>query len=53
MHMTNFVSKIDKKNILKGVNFTNLKTPGGYTVKSKSQVVYLHLSQTPGDDYAF
>jgi hypothetical protein len=35
MHMTNFVSKIDK-NILRGVNFTNLKTPGGYIAKSKS-----------------
>ena len=52
MHMTNFVSKIEK-NILRGVNFTNLKTPGGYIAKSKPQGVCLQLSQTPGDDYAF
>jgi hypothetical protein len=30
MHMTNFVSKIDKKNILREINFINLKTPSGY-----------------------
>ena len=53
MHMTNFVSKIDKKNILRRVNFTNLKTPGGYITKSKSQRVCLQLSQTLGGDYAF
>ena len=53
MHMTNFVSKIDKKNILRRVNFTNLKTPGGYIAKSKPQGVCLQLSQTPGGDYAF
>ena len=52
MHMANFVSKIDKKNILRGINFTNLKTPGGYFVKSKSQRVCLQLNQTPGGDYA-
>ena len=50
MHMTNFVSKIDK-NILRGVNFINLKTPGGYIAKSKLQGVCLQLSQTPGGDY--
>ena len=27
------------KNILRGVNFTNLKTPSGYIAKSKSQGV--------------
>ena len=47
MHMTNFVSKI-AKNILRGINFTNLKTPGGYITKSKPQGVCLQLSQTPG-----
>ena len=52
MHMTNFVSKIDK-NILRRVNFTNLKTSGGYIAKSKSQEVCLQLSQTLGGDYAF
>jgi hypothetical protein len=31
---------------------TNLKTPGGYIAKSKSQGVCLQLSQTPGGDYA-
>jgi hypothetical protein len=40
------------KNILKGVNFTNLKTLSGYIAKSKPQGVCLQLSQTPGDDYA-
>jgi hypothetical protein len=40
------------KNILRGVNFTNLKTPGGYIAKSKLQEVCLQLSQTPGGDYA-
>ena len=40
------------KNILRGVNFTNLKTPGGYIAKSKPQGICLQLSQTPGDDYA-
>jgi hypothetical protein len=34
------------KNILRGVNFTNLKTPCGYIVKSKSQGVCLQLSQS-------
>ena len=34
------------KNILRGVNFTNLKTSGGYIVKSKPQGVCLQLSQT-------
>ena len=37
MHITNFVSKIDKKNILRGINFINLKTPGGYITKLKFQ----------------
>ena len=40
------------KNILRGVNFTNLKTQGGYIVKSKLQRVCLQLSQTPGGNYA-
>ena len=39
------------KNVLRGVNFTNLKTLGGYIAKSKPQGVW--LSQTPGGDYAF
>ena len=34
------------ENILRGINFTNLKTPGGYIVKSKSQGVCLQLNQT-------
>ena len=41
------------KYILRGVNFTNLKTSGGYIAKSKPQGVYLQLSQTRGGDYAF
>jgi hypothetical protein len=53
MYMTNFVSKIDKKNILRGVNFTNLKTPCGYIAKSKPQGVCLQLSQTLEGDHAF
>jgi hypothetical protein len=32
------------KNILRGVNFTNLKTPGGYIAKSKPQGVCLQLT---------
>ena len=48
MHVTNFVSKIDKRG-----QFYQLKTPGGYIAKSKPQRVCLQLSQTPGDDYAF
>ena len=39
------------KNVLGGVNFTNLKTPGGYIVKSKPQGIFLQLTQTPGSDY--
>jgi hypothetical protein len=39
------------KNILRLVNFINLKTQGGYTAKSKPQRVCLQLSQTPGGDY--
>ena len=50
MHMTNFVSKIDK-NMLREVNFINLKTPGGYIAKSKPQGVCLQLSQTLEGDY--
>ena len=42
--MTNFISKIDKKNILKGVNFTYLKTLDGYIAKSKPQKIHLQLS---------
>ena len=41
------------KYILKGVNFTNLKTSSDYIAKSKPQGVYLQLSQTPEGDYAF
>ena len=52
MHMTNFVSKIDKK-ILREINFTNLKTSGGCIAKSKPQGTCLELSQTLGGDYAF
>jgi hypothetical protein len=40
------------KNILRGVNFTNLKTSSGYIVKSKPQGVCLQLNQTPRSDYA-
>ena len=47
MHVTNFFEQNRQKNILKGVNFTNLKTLGGYIAKSKSQEVYLQLTQTP------
>ena len=39
------------KNILRGVNFTNLKTYVGYIAKLKPQGVYLQLSQTLGGDY--
>ncbi len=39
------------KNVLGDVNFTHLKTSGGYITKSKSQGVYLQLTQTLGGDY--
>jgi hypothetical protein len=45
------LAKSTKKKILRRVNFTNLKTPGGYIAKSKPQGVCLQLSQTPGGDY--
>ena len=34
------------KNIFRGVNFINLKTPDSYMAKSKSQEVCLQLNQT-------
>jgi hypothetical protein len=40
------------KKVHRRVNFTNLKTSGGYIAKSKSQGICLQLSQTPGGDYA-
>ena len=40
------------KKVFRRVNFINLKTQGGYIAKSKSQRVYLQLSQTLGGDYA-
>jgi hypothetical protein len=40
------------KKVFRKVNFTNLKTQGGYIAKSKPQGVCLQLSQTPGGDYA-
>ena len=40
------------KNILRGVNFINLKIPSGYIAKSKSQGICLQLNQTLGGDYA-
>jgi hypothetical protein len=44
------LAKLTKK-VLRMVNFTNLKTSGGYIAKSKSQGVCLKLSQTSGSDY--
>ena len=41
------------KNIFRGVNFTNLKTLGGYITKSKPQRVCLQLNQIPENNYAF
>ncbi len=35
MHMTNFYQQNRQKNVLKEVNFTNLKTPDDYIAKSK------------------
>ena len=51
MHMTNFVSKIDKK-YTQNDQFHQFKNPGGYIAKSKAQGICLQLSQTPGGDYA-
>ena len=39
------------KNELKGVNFINLKTLGGYIAKSKSQGVCLQLTQALRSNY--
>ena len=41
------------KNILRGVNFTNFKTSGGYIVKSKPQEICLQLDQIPWGNYDF
>jgi hypothetical protein len=46
-----FLPAKSTKNVLRGVNYTNLKTSGGYIAKSKSQGVCLQLTQTPGGDY--
>ena len=43
-------AKLTKK-VFKWVNFTNLKIPGGYIVKSKPQRVCLQLNQTLESDY--
>jgi hypothetical protein len=40
------------KNVLKEVNFTNLKTSSGYITKLKPQEVSLQITQTLGGDYA-
>jgi hypothetical protein len=40
------------KKVFRRVNFTNLKTSGGYIIKSKPQEVCLQLSQILGGDYA-
>jgi hypothetical protein len=45
------LAKSTKKNVLRGVNSTNLKTSSGYIAKSKSQGICLQLTQTPGNDY--
>ena len=37
--------------MLRGVNFTNLKTPSDYITKSKLKELCLQLTQTPGSDY--
>ena len=44
-------SKIDKKNVLKEVNFTNLKTLSSYIAKSKPHGICLQLTKTQGSDY--
>ena len=46
-----FILAKSTKNILRGVNFTNLKISNGSIAKSKSQGVCLQLTQTPGSDY--
>ena len=50
------VSKIDKKYIyiyiLRGINFTNLKTSGGYIAKLKPQGISLQMTKILGGDYA-
>ncbi len=46
-----FILAKSTKKLLRKVNFTNLKTTGGYIAKSKPQGVCLQLSQTLGSDY--
>ena len=53
MNVLGLISQLIGIETLRLTNFTNLKTPGGYIVKSKPQGVGLQLSQTPGGDYAF
>ena len=52
MHVTNFVSKIDKKMYLEGSISSIKKTSNGYIAKLKPQGVSLQMTQTPGSDYA-
>jgi hypothetical protein len=46
--MTNFYQQNRQKNVLKEVNFTNLKTPDDYIAKSKPQGICLQLTQIQG-----
>ena len=47
MHVTNFVSKIDKKNVHGEINFTNYKTLGSYIAKLKPEETSLQMTQNP------
>jgi hypothetical protein len=39
------------KNVLRKINFTNLKISSDYIVKLKPKGICLQLTKTPGDDY--
>ena len=51
MHVTNFVSKIDKNMYLKG-QFHQLKNLRWLYCKIETLEVSLQMTQTPGGDYA-
>ena len=50
MHMTNFVSKIDKKLYLEE-SISPIKKPPCEYCKIETPEVSLQMIQTPGDDY--
>ena len=52
MYVTNFVSKIDKKNVLRGNQFYQLKNHRWLYCKIETLGISLQLIQNPMSDYA-